>query len=107
VQRFRGMKTLQKFSSIHAQVHAVSIRSVISSTATFATKDGRPRWPSGALSPPNRRLGSGKLRNPQAACSYSDIARFHGSLLSLRSRRLVWKDTPSRPSTTSRGTPSD
>jgi hypothetical protein len=28
----------------------------------------------GALSPPNRRLGLGKLRNPQAACRYSDIA---------------------------------
>jgi hypothetical protein len=34
----------------------------------------RPRWLSGALSLPNRRLGLGKLRNPQAACRYSDIA---------------------------------
>jgi hypothetical protein len=53
----------------------ISIRSVISSTATFTNTDARPRWPSGALSPPKRRLGLGKLRNPQAACRYSDIAR--------------------------------
>jgi hypothetical protein len=52
----------------------ISIRSAISSLATFTSTDARPRWPSGALSPPNRRWGLGKLRNPQAACRYSDIA---------------------------------
>jgi hypothetical protein len=77
VRRFRTMKTLQIFSSIHAQVHNHFNQErhlVNRSTATFTTTDAQRRSPSGALSPPNRRLGLGKLRNPQAACRYSDIA---------------------------------
>ena len=34
----------------------------------------RTRWPIGTLSPPNWRLGLGKLRNAQTVCRYSDTA---------------------------------
>jgi putative transposase len=42
MRRFRSMKTLQEFSSIHARSTTISIRSVISSTATFTNTDARP-----------------------------------------------------------------
>ena len=72
-QRFRSMKTLQNSVQFTRRSTTISIRSVISSTATFTNTDARPRWPSGALSPPNRSWGLGKLRNLQAARRYSDI----------------------------------
>jgi putative transposase len=41
MQQFRSMKTLQKFSSVHAQVHNQSIRSGISSPGRFTSRDAR------------------------------------------------------------------
>ena len=74
MQRFRSMKTLQKFSSVHAQVTTISIRSAISSPARFTNKGAPPRWPSGAPSRPNRRLGLPVLRPTQTTCRCSDKA---------------------------------
>ena len=65
MQRFRSMKTLQKFSSVHARSTTISIRSAISSPARFTNKGAPPRWPSGAPSRPNRRLGLRVLRPTQ------------------------------------------
>src|SRR5208337_1434650 len=59
MQRFRSMRTLQKFSSVHAQVHNHSIRSAISSPARFTNKGAPPRWPSGA---PSRQSSLGSAR---------------------------------------------
>ena len=50
MQRFRSPKTLQKFSSVHAQVHTNSIRSAISSRGKSTSRDALLPWPSGALS---------------------------------------------------------
>ena len=50
---FRNQKTLQKFSSIRAQVHNHSTRNVISSPAKSTNKDARLRWPNGAQSWPD------------------------------------------------------
>ncbi len=49
----------------------ISIRSAISSPARFTNKGAPPRWPSGAPSRPNRRLGLGALRHAQATCRRS------------------------------------
>ena len=64
MQRFRSMKTLQKFSSVHALGSTtISIRSAISSPAKFTNKDEPARWPSGAPSRPSGRFGLGVLRH--------------------------------------------
>src|SRR5271169_4908293 len=51
MQRFRSTKTLQKFSSVHAEVH------------NHFNQESHlvPRWRNGALSRPNRRRGLGTL----------------------------------------------
>ena len=59
MQRFRSMKTLQKFSSVQAEVHNHSIRSAISSLAKLTNKDEPARWPNGA---PSRPPGSSSRR---------------------------------------------
>ena len=74
MQRFRSMKTLQKFSSVHAQVHNHFDQSAISSPARFTNKGAPPRWPSGVPSRPNRRLGLRVLRPTQTTCRCSDKA---------------------------------
>jgi putative transposase len=51
MQRFRSMKTLQKFSSIHAQVHIQFNQSGILSPGRFTSRDARLRWRSGAHLP--------------------------------------------------------
>ena len=43
MQRFRSMKTLQRFSSVHAQVHTISIRSATSSAPKPTNRDARLR----------------------------------------------------------------
>ncbi len=48
--RFRRMKTLQKFTSVHAQVHNHFNQEVISSTEIPTASDARPPWPSGRRS---------------------------------------------------------
>jgi putative transposase len=50
MHRFRSMKTLQKFSSIHARSTTISFTSAISSRGKSTSKDARPRWRSGAHS---------------------------------------------------------
>src|SRR5208283_2688437 len=52
----------------------ISIRSAISSPARFTNKGAPPRWPSGAPSRPNRRLGLRVLRPTQTTCRCSDKA---------------------------------
>jgi len=55
--RFRRMKSLQKFASVHANVHNHSISNVISSIARPSRNAARPHWPSGKWSRA-RRLSS-------------------------------------------------
>ncbi len=74
MQRFRSMKTLQKFSSVHAEVHNHFNQEP--SPAKFTNKDEPARWPSGAPSRPNRRLGLRVLRPTQTTCRCSDKARW-------------------------------
>ena len=64
MQRFRSMKTLQKFSSVHARSTTISTTTAISSPAKFTNKDEPARWPSGASSQPNGRSGQGVVRHP-------------------------------------------
>src|SRR5271166_2211137 len=64
----------------------ISIRSAISSPARFTNKGAPPRWPSGAPSRPNRRLGLRLLRPTQTTCRCSDKAR-DGTLRVLKAAR--------------------
>ena len=51
MQRFRSIKTLQKFSSVHAQVHnQFNQKRAILSRGKSTSRDALLRWPSGALS---------------------------------------------------------
>ena len=61
MQRFRSVKTLQKFSSVHAQVHNHfnQERHLVTRQA-YKTETLCARWPSGAPSRPNGRLGLGR-----------------------------------------------
>src|SRR5271157_3859469 len=52
-----------------------SIRSAISSLAKLTRNDEPARWPSGAPSRPNGRLGLGVLRHTQTTGRYSDRAQ--------------------------------
>ena len=72
MQRFRSMKT----NSVQFMPRSttISIRSAISSAARFTNKGAPPRWPSGAPSRPNRRLGLRVLRPTQTTCRCSDKA---------------------------------
>ena len=63
MQRFRSMKTLQKFAQFMPRSTTISIRSAISSPARLTNKDAPTRWPSGAPSRPNGRLSLGVLRH--------------------------------------------
>ncbi len=53
--RFRRMKSLQKFASVHANVHNHSILNAISSTARLKRNAAQSHWPSGKSSPPRPR----------------------------------------------------
>jgi putative transposase len=74
MQRFRSVKTLQKFSPVHAQVHNhfnqerhLVIRQVYKQRRL-------PHWPNGAPSLPNGRLGLGVLRQTKTTGRYYDKA---------------------------------
>ena len=60
--RFRQMKTLQTFASVHANVHNHFSLSVASSIDRPTANDAAPHWPSGRCSP--ARLS---LRDPGAS----------------------------------------
>src|ERR1700722_17883073 len=64
MQRFRSLRTLQKFGSVHAQVHN-PITSDISSPVTFTSTGAPPHSPSGMLLWPNRSLRLVDLRCPR------------------------------------------
>ena len=57
MQRFRSMKTLQKFSSVHAQVHNHFNQERHLVTRQAYKQRRAVRWPSGAPSRPNGRWG--------------------------------------------------
>ena len=59
MQRFRSMKTLQKFSSVHAQVHNHFNQERHLVTRQVYKQRRSPHWPSGAPSRPKCRLGVG------------------------------------------------
>jgi putative transposase len=67
MQRFRSMQFMPRSTTI-------SIRSAISSPARSTNKGAPPRWPSGAPSRPNRRLGLRVLRPTQTTRRCSDKA---------------------------------
>ena len=71
MQRFRSMKTLQKFSSVHAQVH-----NHFHHERHLITRQvyKQRRWPSGAPSRLECRLRVGVLRHALTTCRYSDKA---------------------------------
>jgi putative transposase len=48
--RFRRMKALQKFSSVHASLHTISPKSATSSAARSTKRDAPPLWLSGGQS---------------------------------------------------------
>ena len=56
MQRFRSMKTLQKFSSVHAQVHNHSNQERHLVTRQAISRGARPPRPNGAPSRPRARL---------------------------------------------------
>jgi hypothetical protein len=73
MQRFRSMKTLQKFGSVHAQVH-ISIRSGISSPGRFTSRDARLHWRSGAPLPRRASVTSGRVALRVGESRYFDDA---------------------------------
>ena len=54
IARFRDIKTLQKFASVHASIHNHSTTNAISIAATFSNKAEPPPWPSGVNLQPDR-----------------------------------------------------
>jgi putative transposase len=66
MQRFRSMKTLQKFSSVHAEVHNHFNHERHLVTRQVYNKDEPAGWPSGASSQRNGRSGLGVPRHPHA-----------------------------------------
>ena len=58
------MRTLQKFSSFHPQVHNHFNQERHLVTVTFTSTDALPHWPSGMFLWPNRSLRLGDLRCP-------------------------------------------
>jgi putative transposase len=74
MQRFRSRKTLQKFSSVHAQVHNHSIRSAISSRGKSTSRDALLPWPSGAPSRHRSPLARWRSRCMATSLRYLDTA---------------------------------
>src|ERR1700689_1339953 len=71
MQRFRSMKTLQKFSSVHAEVHNHFNHERHLVTRQVYNKDEPAGWPSGASSQRNGRSGLGGARDPPATRRFS------------------------------------
>ena len=61
MQRFRSMKTLQKFSSVHAQVHNHFNQERHLITGRFTSRDARLHWRSGAPFPHRASVTSGRV----------------------------------------------
>ena len=57
MQQFRSIRRCKDSAQFMPRSTTISIRSAISSPARFTNKGAPPRWPSGAPSRPNRRLG--------------------------------------------------
>ena len=107
MQRFRSVKTLQKFSSVHAQVHNhfnqarhLVTRQVYKQRRSAALVDGAP-------SRPNGRLGLGVPRHTQTIGRYYDKAparpfssgvtgRLGVRLLEFSQTRACWLETVAR-----------
>jgi putative transposase len=70
--RFRQMKTLQKFASVHASLHNRSTRNAISSTDRPTANAARPHWPSGGSLRPETWLHPGVVRPAETSCRWSD-----------------------------------
>jgi hypothetical protein len=75
MQRFRQMKSLQKFASVHASLHnqlasppSGSIRNATSPTVRLTMNDARLPWSSGSRSPPEVCLISRKLHHLETSC---------------------------------------
>jgi len=62
MSRFRRMKALRNFSSVHARSTATSTRRATSSAATFTESDAHSPWLSGGQSWAKASLGLGSLR---------------------------------------------
>ena len=75
----------------------ISIRSAISSPARFTNKGAPPRWPSGAPSRPNRRLGLRVLRPTQTTCRCSDKADQDRHLMIIAALPASQRRFPSPP----------
>ena len=75
MNRFRRMKTLQKFSSVHASVHNLfnQERHLIS-RGKSTSRDAPPRWRSGALSRHRSPLARWRSRCMSASLRYFDTA---------------------------------
>ena len=75
MQRFRSMKTLQKFSSVHAQVHNHFNQERHLVTRQLYKQRRLARWPSGALSRHRLPLARRRSRYMSASLRYFDIVR--------------------------------
>jgi len=71
MQRFRNVKTLQKFSS-RSGPQPFQSGAPSRHPPSVQRRDALPHWPSGAPSQPNGRLGLGELRHALPTCRYSD-----------------------------------
>jgi DDE domain len=61
MQRFRSMKTLQKFSSVHAQVHNHFNQERYLVPGRFTSRDARSHWRSGAPLQGRASLARGRV----------------------------------------------
>ena len=80
--RFRRMKTLKKFASVHANVHNQlasrpfgSTRNAISSVVRITSFAAQPPWPSGNPSWFSRSTISGSVRQPETSSHRTDSTR--------------------------------
>ena len=69
MQWFRSMKTLQKFSSVHAQVHNHFNQERHLVTRQVYKQSARPRWPTGVTRGVDRRLRAGMSRHTQTTAA--------------------------------------
>jgi hypothetical protein len=74
MQRFRSLKTLQKFSSVHAQVHNQFNQERHLVTRQVYIRDARLHWRSGATLQGKASLASGRVALRVGECCYSDDA---------------------------------
>ena len=67
-RRFRSRRHCKSSARFMPRSTTISIRSAISSPARFTNRRRTARWPSGAPSQPNNRLGPAVLRHAQMTC---------------------------------------